>query len=87
MASKDTRPPVKVIATDRGYDGIQIREVGDTFLVAASVFDKRPRITVVDGEEKQNGFYEDPSWFERCVDEVVAETRSVPASQATNDLA
>lgn len=82
----DTRAPIKVIATDKGYDGIQIRETGDTFMVAASVFDKRPKLNP-EGNPIPNQFYEDPSWFEVAVDEPVAATRSVPASQANSDLA
>lgn len=79
----DTRPLVKVIASAAGWDGARIREAGDTFLVPASVFDKRKRFVIgADNVTRPDGFYDPPSWFEPAVEEQVTETRTVSKREA-----
>lgn len=78
----DNRPMVKAIATARGWDGARIREVGESFLVPAAMFDKRERRTKDEDGKVVVGEYDPPSWFEAAVEEEVTETRTVSKKDA-----
>lgn len=55
---------VRVVATAKGHDGINVREPGDEFDVPETVFEPRPKrdekMKVIEGE-----FYPEPSWFKK----------------------
>lgn len=54
---------MKVVATERGYDNVTLREAGETFEMPDEVFDRRPLLGA-DGAAIPGQFYEPPSWFE-----------------------
>ncbi len=79
MSKTQPKPLVQVIATARGYDGSQIREPGDVFMVPAALVEEHPRfVRNRDGVTVQDGVYPPCSWLEEA--EVVEEkvTKAVP---------
>lgn len=56
---------VQVIAIAQGYYDLNLREVGDVFMVDDAVFKPRPKL---DADGKPTGkFYDLPSWFKKAV--------------------
>lgn len=54
---------MKVIAIERGYDNVTLREAGETFDMPDEVFERRPVLNP-DGVAIPGQFHEPPSWFE-----------------------
>lgn len=69
---------VRVVATGRGHDGIQIREPGDEFDMPESILSHKVALT--DEKGKPTGEFEvrKPSWFKAKKD---------PAASDLDDLA
>lgn len=73
---------VRVLATGRGHDGVQVREAGEEFDMPESLFDTK--VATTDSAGKKTGEVEirQPSWFER------KEKKAAPATEDQgNDLA
>lgn len=72
----------QVIATAKGHDGKQVREIGDVFEMDSKFFERRAKIGP---EGKPTGeFYAAPSWFEKAIEKVVE--RKVMAPAGDEDL-
>lgn len=57
---------VRVVATGKGFDGIQVRNEGDEFDMPESVFDKRTRkVLNASGQVIGEEAYPAPSWFKK----------------------
>lgn len=62
---------MRVVAIERGFDNLVVREVGDVFDMPDDVFELRPKRDEK-GQPIPGQFYDAPSWFEPADEKVKA---------------